>query len=38
MEVLNGSFRMPKEQFNAYLRELIDDLKKTGQGIKPKPA
>ena len=32
MEVLNGSFRMPKEQFNAWLRELIDDLKKTGTG------
>ena len=32
MEVLNGSFRMPKEQFNAWLRELIDDLKKTGKG------
>ncbi len=32
MEVLNGSFRMRKEQFNAWLRELIDDLKKNGQG------
>jgi benzoyl-CoA reductase/2-hydroxyglutaryl-CoA dehydratase subunit BcrC/BadD/HgdB len=32
MEVLNCSFRMPKEQFNAWLRELIDDLRKTGRG------
>jgi bcr-type benzoyl-CoA reductase subunit C len=36
MEVLNGSFRMPKEQFNLYLRELIDDLKKSGTGHKAK--
>ena len=27
---------MPKEQFNAYLRELIADLKKSGQGHKAK--
>lgn len=32
MEVLNGSFRMHKEQFNAWIRELIDDLKKNGKG------
>jgi benzoyl-CoA reductase subunit C len=36
MEVLNGSFRMHKEQFNAWLRELIDDLKMSGSGYKPK--
>lgn len=36
MEVLNGSFRMHKEQFNAWLRELIDDLKQNGKGHKAK--
>jgi benzoyl-CoA reductase subunit C len=36
LEVLLGSFRMPKEQFNKYLRELISDLKKSGQGHKAK--
>jgi bcr-type benzoyl-CoA reductase subunit C len=36
MEVLNGSFRMHKEQFNAYLRGLIDDLKQSGAGHKAK--
>jgi benzoyl-CoA reductase subunit C len=36
MEVLNGSFRMHKEQFNDYLRELIADLKKSAVGHKPK--
>jgi benzoyl-CoA reductase subunit C len=36
MEVLNCSFRMPKEQFNTYLKELIADLKKAGAGHKAK--
>jgi benzoyl-CoA reductase subunit C len=36
MEVLNGTFRMPKEQCNEYLRNLIDELKKNGCGYKPK--
>ncbi len=36
MEVLNGSFRMPKEQFNEYVRELISDLKQNGDGNKAK--
>jgi benzoyl-CoA reductase subunit C len=36
MEVLNGSFRLHKEQFNNYLRALIAELKKSGQGYKPK--
>jgi benzoyl-CoA reductase subunit C len=36
MEVLNGTFRMPKEQCNAYLQDLIEDLKKNGRGHKPK--
>jgi bcr-type benzoyl-CoA reductase subunit C len=36
MEVLNSSYRMHKEQFNDYLRELIDGLKKNGQGYKAK--
>ncbi len=35
-EVLNCSFRMPKEQFNQYLKELIADLKKNGTGHKAK--
>ncbi len=26
MEVLNGSFRMPKELFNEYLRQLLDEI------------
>jgi bzd-type benzoyl-CoA reductase N subunit len=29
MEVLNASFRMPKELFNEYLRELLDELTAT---------
>jgi benzoyl-CoA reductase subunit C len=36
MEVLNGSFGMHKEQFNAYLKELISDLMKSGTGHKAK--
>jgi benzoyl-CoA reductase/2-hydroxyglutaryl-CoA dehydratase subunit BcrC/BadD/HgdB len=36
MEVLNCSFRMHKEQYNGYLRELIEDLKKSGAGHKAK--
>ncbi len=36
MEVLNGSFHMHKEQFNAQLKELIGDLKKSGSGLKAK--
>jgi bcr-type benzoyl-CoA reductase subunit C len=36
MEVLNGSFRMPKEQFNAYLQDLIVDLKQHSAGTQPK--
>jgi benzoyl-CoA reductase subunit C len=36
MEVLNGSFRMPKEQFNVYLKELIGDLKQHSAGSQPK--
>jgi bzd-type benzoyl-CoA reductase N subunit len=30
MEVLNASFRMPKELFNQYLRELLEALPETG--------
>jgi benzoyl-CoA reductase subunit C len=36
MEVLNSSFRMPKEQFNTYLKELISALKTSGKGHKAK--
>jgi benzoyl-CoA reductase subunit C len=36
MEVLNGSFRMPKEQFNQYLKDLIAALKEAGSGHKAK--
>jgi len=36
MQVLNSSFRMHKEQFNQYLKELIVDLKKSGRGVKPR--
>jgi benzoyl-CoA reductase subunit C len=36
MEVLNASFRMVKEQFNASLRELISDLKQQNSGNRPK--
>lgn len=36
MEVLNASFRMHKEQFNAYLKELLADLKKNGRGHQAK--
>jgi bzd-type benzoyl-CoA reductase N subunit len=32
MEVLNASFRMHKEQFNLYLKELLEDLKKKRGG------
>jgi benzoyl-CoA reductase subunit C len=35
-EVLNGSFRMHKEQFNQYLKQLIAELKKSGRGHKAK--
>jgi bzd-type benzoyl-CoA reductase N subunit len=30
MEVLNASFRMPKERFNEWLRDLLDELSKCG--------
>ncbi len=30
MEVLNASFRMPKELFNRYLRQLLDELAASG--------
>ncbi len=30
MEVLNGSFRMPKELFNQYLKELLEEVKSVG--------
>jgi benzoyl-CoA reductase subunit C len=36
MEVLTASFRMPKEQFNQYLKDLIADLNKNGIGQKAK--
>jgi benzoyl-CoA reductase subunit C len=36
MEVLNGTFRLPKEECNEYLQDLINDLKKNGRGHKPK--
>ena len=36
LEVLNASFRMPKEKFNTCLRELIADLKKQGAGYRVK--
>jgi len=32
MEVLNASFRMPKELFNAYLRELLEEVSASGTG------
>jgi bzd-type benzoyl-CoA reductase N subunit len=32
MEVLNASFRMPKELFNQYLRSLLDELSTSGNG------
>ena len=35
-EVLNASFRMPKEQFNSVLKELLTDLKQNALGYKPK--
>jgi len=31
MEVLNASFRMPKELFNKYLRQLLDELATSGK-------
>jgi bzd-type benzoyl-CoA reductase N subunit len=34
MEVLNASQRMPKEQFNEYLRELLDELAKSEGNLK----
>jgi bcr-type benzoyl-CoA reductase subunit C len=30
MEILNASFRMPKELFNQWLRDLLDELAKSG--------
>jgi len=36
MEVLNASFRMPKELFNQWLREYLDELKKSGKAHKPR--
>ncbi len=30
MEILNASFRMPKEQFNKYLKQLLDELSTSG--------
>jgi len=36
MQVLNASFRMPKEQFNKDLRELIADLKQSNRGFPAK--
>jgi bcr-type benzoyl-CoA reductase subunit C len=36
MEVLNGSFRMPKKQFNDLLRELIAELRKSSRGYAAK--
>lgn len=35
-EVLNASFRMPKEQFNDTLKQLIADLRREAQGYRPK--
>ena len=32
LEVLNASFRMPKELFNDYLRELLDELSRSSNG------
>ncbi len=32
MEVLNASFRMPKELFNKYLRQLLDELAASNNG------
>jgi bcr-type benzoyl-CoA reductase subunit C len=34
MEVLDASFRMPKELFNKYLSELLDELSKSGNAYK----
>ena len=34
MEVLDASFRMPKELFNKYLNDLLDELKKSGNAYK----
>ncbi len=36
LEVLLGIFRMPKQEFNLYLKEMIRDLKKSGRGYKAK--
>lgn len=33
MEVLNASFRMPKELFNDYLRELLAEIKESGRAF-----
>ncbi len=30
MEILNASFRMPKEQFNLYLKQLLEELSHSG--------
>ncbi len=32
MEVLNASFRMPKETFNEWLRQLLDEIAASGNG------
>ncbi len=34
MEVLDASFRMPKELFNNYLKELLAEIEKSGNGYK----
>jgi bzd-type benzoyl-CoA reductase N subunit len=34
MEVLNASFRMPKELFNDYLKKLLGEIKESGRGFK----
>ncbi|MBM4463480.1 MAG: 2-hydroxyacyl-CoA dehydratase [Chloroflexi bacterium] len=36
LEVLNASFRMPKELFNDYLRELLDELSRSSNGCEGK--
>jgi benzoyl-CoA reductase subunit C len=36
MEILNSSFRMPKEQFNLYLKQLLADLRTSTRGYKAK--
>ena len=34
MEVLDANFRMPKELFNTYLKELLAEIEKSGNGYK----